>query len=52
MRTLKVVLAVLLAVPAWTSFAPRAQGQQRGVTVEGKKWALLVAASQIICIAC
>ena len=45
MRTLKVVLAVLLAVPAWTSFAPRAQGQQRGVTVEGKKWALLVAAN-------
>ena len=45
MRTFRVFLAVLLAVSAWMSFAPRAKGQQRGVAVEGKKWALLVAAN-------
>ena len=45
MRTLKVFLAVLLAVPAWALFAPRTWGQEREVAVEGKKWALLVAAN-------
>ena len=44
MRTLRVFLAVLLAVPAWTSFAPRAQGQQREIAVVAagrKKWAFI-----------
>jgi hypothetical protein len=36
MKTLKVFLAVLLAVPAWTCFPQAVRGQERAVSVEGK----------------